>query len=121
MVRTSCHGEQLARLSRRGIRRKPSSRIFRAWPVTRVATTTSKPSRKAARAIERRCDQKYQSSVIRKRILRRLNEDSPAPTARFQFSFVGQFPPDKRRELVRGLGRSLNFGHVRFGGGTIHE
>src|SRR5205823_13044984 len=33
---------------------------------TRVATTTSKPASRAARATGRRCDQKYQSSVTRK-------------------------------------------------------
>src|ERR1700691_388598 len=34
--------------------------------VTRVATATSKPARRAARAMGKRCDQKYQSSVTRK-------------------------------------------------------
>ena len=46
---------------------KPSSRICRPCACTRVATTTSNPASRAARATGSRCEQKYQSSVTRKR------------------------------------------------------
>src|SRR5271169_3956701 len=50
-----------------GRKAKPSSRICSPCARTRVATTTSKPCSRAARATGRRCEQKYQSSVTRKR------------------------------------------------------
>src|SRR5215472_7106669 len=49
----------------RGCKAKPSFRIASPCARTRVATTTSKPSARAARATGRRCEQKYQSSVTR--------------------------------------------------------
>src|SRR5215831_752659 len=51
----------------RGCKAKPSSRIAPPCARTRVATTTSKPSARAARATGSRCEQKYQSSVTRNR------------------------------------------------------
>ena len=50
-----------------GRKTKPSWRICSPCARTRAATTISKPASRAARATGRRCEQKYQSSVTRKR------------------------------------------------------
>ena len=55
-----------AAASAAGTARNPSPRIRSPCSRTRVATTTSNPASRAARATGRRCDQKYQSSVTRK-------------------------------------------------------
>ena len=47
-------------------RRNPSLRMRSPCTRSRAATTTSNPASRAARAIGRRCDQKYQSSVTRR-------------------------------------------------------
>ena len=61
--RWSPSGESRPRTNGTGCSTKPSASIAAAPSTTRVATWTSKPASRAARAIGRRCERKYQSSV----------------------------------------------------------
>ena len=57
--------ERVPRVHSRGCKTNPSPSIEAACLPTRVATCTSNPAARAARAIGRRCEMKNQSSVTR--------------------------------------------------------
>src|SRR5437763_16266521 len=63
MVASTPEGLALPRTNGMACSAKPSCSIARPPSVTRVATCTSNPASRAARAIGRRCDRKAQSSV----------------------------------------------------------
>ncbi len=67
MARTAPTSPSPRRRHAIGRRTKPSLRICSPCARTRVATPISKPASRAARATGSRCEQKYQSSVTKKR------------------------------------------------------
>ncbi len=93
---------------RSGEPEKPSSAIFAPCARTRVATTTSKPSSRAALATGRRCEQKYQSSVTRNSSFgrrRAIAHRTPAASEASDRIVQGHFPVAAKRNEEQAAAR----------------
>src|SRR5215468_10090503 len=92
-----------------GRKAKPSSQIRSPCARTRVATTTSKPAARAARATGRRCEQKYQSSVTRNKSFgRRGAPNAVERDGTFGGSVISGKATSKRRRVESAPGSVMH-------------